>query len=85
MERWKEEERMKLRAEMDGLKQLFLGELKDIASRSSAMEGVSQRDSKGTSELAALHDPGGLAGSQPEESPFFLEHACTLDLGATTG
>ncbi|XP_032049139.1 LOW QUALITY PROTEIN: zinc finger protein DZIP1L [Aythya fuligula] len=42
LERWKEEERMKLRAEMDGLKQLFLGELKDIASRSSAMEGKLQ-------------------------------------------
>uniref|UniRef100_U3IK05 DAZ interacting zinc finger protein 1 like n=3 Tax=Anas platyrhynchos TaxID=8839 RepID=U3IK05_ANAPP len=42
LERWKEEERMKLRAEMDGLKQLFLGELKDIASKSSAMEGKLQ-------------------------------------------
>lgn len=85
MERWKEEERTKLRAEMDGLRQLFLGELKDVASRSSAMEGVSQRDSKGTSELAASCDPGGLAGSQPEESPVLLGHAHTLGLGATTG
>nr|XP_047933332.1 cilium assembly protein DZIP1L isoform X3 [Anser cygnoides] len=42
LERWKEEERTKLRAEMDGLRQLFLGELKDVASRSSAMEGKLQ-------------------------------------------
>ncbi|XP_065604226.1 cilium assembly protein DZIP1L [Cyrtonyx montezumae] len=37
-ERWKEEERMKLHLEMDGLRQCFLTELHDVASRSSAME-----------------------------------------------
>ncbi|NXK46931.1 DZI1L protein, partial [Chauna torquata] len=42
LERWKEEERTKLHAEMDGLRQFFLAELKDIASRSSAMEGKLQ-------------------------------------------
>lgn len=40
-EKWKEEERMKLHVEMDGLRQRFLTELQDAASRSSAMEGVS--------------------------------------------
>ncbi|XP_021251706.1 zinc finger protein DZIP1L isoform X2 [Numida meleagris] len=39
-ERWKEEERMKLHVEMDGLKQRFLTELQDAARRSSAMEGT---------------------------------------------
>ncbi|XP_052542423.1 cilium assembly protein DZIP1L isoform X2 [Tympanuchus pallidicinctus] len=38
-ERWKEEERMKLHMEMDGLRQRFFTELQDAASRSSAMEG----------------------------------------------
>ncbi|NXX95807.1 DZI1L protein, partial [Centropus bengalensis] len=37
-ERWKEEERMKLHEEIDGLRQLFLTAFKDMASRSSAME-----------------------------------------------
>ncbi|XP_021251713.1 zinc finger protein DZIP1L isoform X9 [Numida meleagris] len=41
-ERWKEEERMKLHVEMDGLKQRFLTELQDAARRSSAMEGKLQ-------------------------------------------
>uniref|UniRef100_A0A8B9NSW5 DAZ interacting zinc finger protein 1 like n=1 Tax=Apteryx owenii TaxID=8824 RepID=A0A8B9NSW5_APTOW len=41
-ERWKEEERTKLRQELDSLRQLFLDKFKDIASRSSAMEGVSE-------------------------------------------
>ncbi|XP_042676693.1 zinc finger protein DZIP1L isoform X2 [Centrocercus urophasianus] len=41
-ERWKEEERMKLHMEMDGLRQHFLTELQDAASRSSAMEGKLQ-------------------------------------------
>lgn len=42
MQRWKEEERTKLHEEIDGLKQLFLTAFKDMASRSSAMEGVSK-------------------------------------------
>ncbi|OXB65283.1 hypothetical protein ASZ78_001590 [Callipepla squamata] len=37
-ERWKEEERMKLHLEMDGLRQHFLTELQDVTTRSSAME-----------------------------------------------
>ncbi|XP_048810764.1 cilium assembly protein DZIP1L isoform X1 [Lagopus muta] len=41
-ERWKEEERMKLHVEMDGLRQRFFTELQDAASRSSAMEGKLQ-------------------------------------------
>ncbi|XP_031452418.1 zinc finger protein DZIP1L [Phasianus colchicus] len=41
-ERWKQEERMKLHVEMDGLRQRFLTELQDAASRSSAMEGKLQ-------------------------------------------
>ncbi|XP_053930545.1 cilium assembly protein DZIP1L [Cuculus canorus] len=41
-ERWKEEERTKLREEIDGLKQLFLTTFKDVASRSSAMEAKLQ-------------------------------------------
>ncbi|KAM6304962.1 LOW QUALITY PROTEIN: cilium assembly protein DZIP1L [Aegotheles albertisi] len=39
-ERWKEEERMKLHEEIDGLRQLFFTAVKDMASRSSAMEGL---------------------------------------------
>ncbi|XP_030350793.1 LOW QUALITY PROTEIN: zinc finger protein DZIP1L [Strigops habroptila] len=42
LERWKEEERTKLHKEIDGLKQLFLAAFKDMASRSSAMEGKLQ-------------------------------------------
>ncbi|NXL66569.1 DZI1L protein, partial [Chordeiles acutipennis] len=42
LERWKEEERRKLHEEIDGLRQLFLAALKDMASRSSAMEGKLQ-------------------------------------------
>ncbi|NXV86416.1 DZI1L protein, partial [Calonectris borealis] len=42
LERWKEEERMKLREEIDGLRQLFLATFKDMASKSSAMEGKLQ-------------------------------------------
>ncbi|NXC18251.1 DZI1L protein, partial [Corythaeola cristata] len=42
LERWKEEERMKLREEIDGLRQLFLAAFKDMASKSSAMEGKLQ-------------------------------------------
>ncbi|XP_010010284.1 PREDICTED: zinc finger protein DZIP1L [Nestor notabilis] len=42
-ERWKEEERMKLHEEIDGLKQLFLTAFKDMASRSCAMEGKLQQ------------------------------------------
>ncbi|XP_062462415.1 cilium assembly protein DZIP1L [Pezoporus occidentalis] len=42
LERWKEEERTKLHEEIDGLKQLFLTAFKDMASRSSAMEGKLQ-------------------------------------------
>ncbi|XP_015726776.1 zinc finger protein DZIP1L [Coturnix japonica] len=41
-ERWKEEERMKLHLEMDGLRQRLLTELQDAASKSSAMEGKLQ-------------------------------------------
>ncbi|XP_054062552.1 cilium assembly protein DZIP1L-like [Rissa tridactyla] len=39
LERWKEEERTKLHEEIDSLRQLFLTAFKDVASRSSAMEG----------------------------------------------
>ncbi|KFQ32199.1 Zinc finger protein DZIP1L, partial [Mesitornis unicolor] len=39
LERWKEEETMKLCEEIDGLRQLFLVSFKDMASRNSAMEG----------------------------------------------
>ncbi|XP_074689357.1 cilium assembly protein DZIP1L [Strix aluco] len=42
LERWKEEERMKLHEEIDGLRQLFLTAFKDLASRSSAVEGKLQ-------------------------------------------
>ncbi|XP_042657242.1 zinc finger protein DZIP1L isoform X4 [Tyto alba] len=42
LERWKEEERTKLHGEIDGLRQLFLAAFKDVASRSSAMEGKLQ-------------------------------------------
>ncbi|KFV99034.1 Zinc finger protein DZIP1L, partial [Eurypyga helias] len=38
LERWKEE-RTKLHEEIDGLRQLFLAGFKDVASRSSAVEG----------------------------------------------
>ncbi|KYO36066.1 zinc finger protein DZIP1L isoform B [Alligator mississippiensis] len=41
-ERWKEEERTKFQKEMDGLRQLFLTEFKDIASKNSALEGKLQ-------------------------------------------
>ncbi|GAB0193391.1 cilium assembly protein DZIP1L [Grus japonensis] len=40
LERWKEEERTKLHEEIDGLRQLFLAAFKDVASRSSAVEGL---------------------------------------------
>ncbi|NXF43271.1 DZI1L protein, partial [Oceanites oceanicus] len=42
LEGWKEEERMKLHEEIDGLRQLFLTAFKDVASRSSAVEGKLQ-------------------------------------------
>ncbi|NXE19316.1 DZI1L protein, partial [Ardeotis kori] len=42
LERWKEEERRKLHEEIGGLRQLFLAAFKDMASRSSAMEGKLQ-------------------------------------------
>ncbi|XP_050821366.1 cilium assembly protein DZIP1L isoform X2 [Gopherus flavomarginatus] len=41
-ERWKEEERIKFQEEMDSLRQLFLTEFKDIASKNSALEGKLQ-------------------------------------------
>ncbi|XP_072724584.1 cilium assembly protein DZIP1L [Ciconia boyciana] len=41
LERWKEE-RMKLHEEIDGLRQLFLSAFKEVASRSSVMEGKLQ-------------------------------------------
>nr|XP_013795261.1 PREDICTED: zinc finger protein DZIP1L [Apteryx mantelli mantelli] len=58
-ERWKEEERTKLRQELDSLRQLFLDEFKDIASRSSAMEGKLQElqaRSVAVSNLGTLQD-----------------------------
>ncbi|KAM6063359.1 LOW QUALITY PROTEIN: cilium assembly protein DZIP1L [Chlamydotis macqueenii] len=42
LERWQEEERRKLHEEIDGLRQLFLAAFKDVASRSSAIEGKLQ-------------------------------------------
>ncbi|XP_034638112.1 zinc finger protein DZIP1L [Trachemys scripta elegans] len=41
-ESWKEEERTKFQEEMNGLRQLFLTEFKDIASKNSALEGKLQ-------------------------------------------
>ncbi|XP_061861290.1 cilium assembly protein DZIP1L [Colius striatus] len=38
LERWKDEERMKLHEELDGLRKLLLTAFKDVAHRSSAME-----------------------------------------------
>ncbi|NXX85634.1 DZI1L protein, partial [Urocolius indicus] len=38
LEKWKDEERMKLHEELDGLRKLFLTAFKDVAHRSSAME-----------------------------------------------
>uniref|UniRef100_A0A8B9NT47 DAZ interacting zinc finger protein 1 like n=1 Tax=Apteryx owenii TaxID=8824 RepID=A0A8B9NT47_APTOW len=58
-ERWKEEERTKLRQELDSLRQLFLDKFKDIASRSSAMEGKVQElqaRSVAVSNLGTLQD-----------------------------
>ncbi|XP_072200681.1 cilium assembly protein DZIP1L [Excalfactoria chinensis] len=58
-ERWKEEERMKLHVEMDGLRQRLLTELQDAASKSSAMEGKLQEiQAKATvvSSLGTLQD-----------------------------
>uniref|UniRef100_A0A8C4YNX4 Cilium assembly protein DZIP1 n=1 Tax=Gopherus evgoodei TaxID=1825980 RepID=A0A8C4YNX4_9SAUR len=65
-ERWKEEERIKFQEEMDGLRQLFLTEFKDIASKNSALEGVSEilqgalnmlSGVSGISELGDLYIP----------------------------
>ncbi|XP_069647902.1 cilium assembly protein DZIP1L [Haliaeetus albicilla] len=42
LERWKEEERMKLHEKIDGLRQLFLAAFKDVSSRTIAMEGILQ-------------------------------------------
>ncbi|NXE53907.1 DZI1L protein, partial [Casuarius casuarius] len=58
-ERWKEEERTKLHQELDGLRQLFLTEFKDIASRSSAVEGKLQElqaRNMAVSNLGTLRD-----------------------------
>uniref|UniRef100_A0A8C3JQX4 C2H2-type domain-containing protein n=1 Tax=Calidris pygmaea TaxID=425635 RepID=A0A8C3JQX4_9CHAR len=46
LERWKEEERMKLHEELDGLRQLFLTAFQDVASRNSAMEKVCEKKKK---------------------------------------
>ncbi|OPJ86825.1 zinc finger protein DZIP1L [Patagioenas fasciata monilis] len=60
LERWKEEERMKLHGEVDGLRWLFLAAIRDMASRSSsAMEGKLQELQAGevdTSNLGTLRD-----------------------------
>eukprot|EP00076_Gallus_gallus_P013959 XP_015132628.1 zinc finger protein DZIP1L isoform X1 [Gallus gallus] len=53
-EKWKEEERMKLHVEMDGLRQRFLTELQDAASRSSAMEGKLQELQARTGVVSSL-------------------------------
>lgn len=52
--KWKEEERMKLHVEMDGLRQRFLTELQDAASRSSAMEGKLQELQARTGVVSSL-------------------------------
>jgi len=41
LERWKEEQRMKFQQEIGELRQLFLQESKDMASKSSSIEAVS--------------------------------------------
>ncbi|XP_009575705.1 PREDICTED: zinc finger protein DZIP1L, partial [Fulmarus glacialis] len=65
LERWKEEERMKLHEEIDGLRQLFLAEFKDVASRSSAMEGKLQElQARG----AAVSNLGTLQNDDTEEA-----------------
>nr|XP_021142117.1 zinc finger protein DZIP1L isoform X1 [Columba livia] len=59
LERWKEEERMKLHGEVDGLRRLFLAVFRDVASRSSAMEGKLhelQAREVATSNLGTLWD-----------------------------
>ncbi|XP_054691773.1 cilium assembly protein DZIP1L isoform X4 [Grus americana] len=66
LERWKEEERTKLHEEIDGLRQLFLAAFKDVASRSSAVEGVSQH-------------PAGSSG-QARGCPSLLPHPIQIKL-----
>ncbi|XP_074859921.1 cilium assembly protein DZIP1L [Carettochelys insculpta] len=58
-ERWKEEERTKFQKEMDGLRQLFLTEFKEISSKNSALEGKLQElraKSQVASNLGVLRD-----------------------------
>ncbi|XP_042657227.1 zinc finger protein DZIP1L isoform X2 [Tyto alba] len=78
LERWKEEERTKLHGEIDGLRQLFLAAFKDVASRSSAMEGVSKypaRKARGCpSLLLHLHQVASQVDS-PKKPRFFAPGA----------
>lgn len=53
VESWKEEERKKFKEEMRDLKQLFLQEFRDMASRSSSIEAVSP-----IPILKDMHEPG---------------------------
>ncbi|XP_075793419.1 cilium assembly protein DZIP1L isoform X2 [Pelodiscus sinensis] len=58
-ERWKEEERTKFQQEMEGLRQLFLSEFKEIASKNSALEGKLkelQAQNLAASNLGVLRD-----------------------------
>uniref|UniRef100_A0A8C8SDY6 C2H2-type domain-containing protein n=1 Tax=Pelusios castaneus TaxID=367368 RepID=A0A8C8SDY6_9SAUR len=65
-ERWKEEERTKFQKEVDGLRQLFLTEFKDIASKNSALEGVSEMESFYlTWVLPSSPEASGAAGPKP--------------------
>ncbi|NXE83368.1 DZI1L protein, partial [Cochlearius cochlearius] len=65
LERWKEEERMKLHEEIDGLRQLFLAAFEDVASRSSAMEGKLQELQ---AREAAISNLGTLRNDDTEEA-----------------
>ncbi|KAM6122269.1 LOW QUALITY PROTEIN: cilium assembly protein DZIP1L [Pterocles gutturalis] len=65
LERWKEEERTKLREELDGMRRLFLAALEEEASRSSAVEGKLQELQ--TREAAVSH-LGTLRDDDSEEA-----------------
>ncbi|XP_009885680.1 PREDICTED: zinc finger protein DZIP1L [Charadrius vociferus] len=75
LERWKEEERTKLREEVDSLRQLFLAAFKDVASRNSAMEGKLQEL---RAREMAVSNLGSLRDDDTEEgwgrTPSWAEH-----------
>ncbi|NWW90837.1 DZI1L protein, partial [Rhynochetos jubatus] len=65
LEKWKEEERTKLHEEIDGLRQLFLAGFKDVASKSSAVEGKLQELQ---AREAAVSNLGTLQSDDTEEA-----------------